>query len=351
MRTIRGHAALAAVGLSCLWMTRSASAAVIFTEDFETGGGTSVPTGWTANNVPTSGVYTSAPPSAPPNAPSSTLSFVQADSLISRISKAFTASGSATSFKLSWYQYLNDSSTGTQRAIGQLSTGTAAAPGAGAFSFFRLGTVNLSQFGYIYNNGASTLTTATATNISAGWHLMSITVTPGTSTTFQVDAATPITITGNTTIPNVVTLGNNVANGTAGAPDTSAWFDSVKLEQFAPAAAKVTGPTPANGDAGDSVTQQLSWAAGANATAYDVYFDTNPTPTTLVSANQAGTSYDPGALLPGTTYYWEVNSKNVLGDQSVPGDVYSFTTASIPEPASLGSLLIGGLLLARRRRV
>ena len=54
------------------------------------------------------------------------------------------------------------------------------------------------------------------------------------------------------TVPNIVTLGNNVSNGTAGTPDTTAWFDSVKLKQFAPAAAKATAPSPTSAHTGDN---------------------------------------------------------------------------------------------------
>ncbi len=58
----------------------------------------------------------------------------------------------------------------------------------------------------------------------------------------------------------------------------------------------------------------LTWSAGAGAppTGYDVYFGTTPTPP-LVSANQAGTSYSPGLLSFGATYYWSVVPVNANG--------------------------------------
>lgn len=58
----------------------------------------------------------------------------------------------------------------------------------------------------------------------------------------------------------------------------------------------------------------ITWSAGAGAppTGYDVYFGTTPTPP-LVSANQAGTSYSPGLLAFGTTYYWSVVPVNSNG--------------------------------------
>jgi len=344
--------------------------AVVFSEDFESASADNVvPTGWTSNNAPTDSIYKKATPGLVggnlPDGNASAKSFVQGDALLSRISRAFTPNAAATSFKLSWYQYLNDVSTGTQRSIGQLSTGTAAAPGASANGFFRLGTVNVSNWGYIFANGA-TQTVQTPTPIatgSPGWHKLQMTVFPGVagagSVVFQVDSNAPITLNtasspglaaaNATTIPNVVTLGNNVANGGAGAPDTSQYFDSVLLEQFAPASALATNPGPADLSTAIDPDQDLSWTGGSNTTDFKVYLGTTPTPTTLV-ATQAGTTFDPGTLLDNTTYYWRVDARNVLGD-ATPGTVWSFTTGSVPEPASMGILMLSAAAcLVRGRR-
>ena len=62
------------------------------------------------------------------------------------------------------------------------------------FGFFRLGTANAANFAYIYRNG-STQTVQTTTPISVGWHLMSMTLTPGTSAQFAIDNGTPATLT------------------------------------------------------------------------------------------------------------------------------------------------------------
>ncbi len=58
----------------------------------------------------------------------------------------------------------------------------------------------------------------------------------------------------------------------------------------------------------------LSWSAGAGTppTGYDVYFGTTPNPP-LVSANQPATTYSPGMLSFGTTYYWSVIPVNANG--------------------------------------
>lgn len=331
----------------------AARAAVIFTEDFEAAG-TGTPSGWTLNNDPLVAVQ-SAAPVAPPDAPGSTKSFVNPDGLVTRISRAFTANAAATSYKLTWYEYLNNTSA-TQRAIGQLSTGTAVAPGTGTGTFFRWGTNNNANWTYIYSNGA-TQTVNSSTPIATGtpgWHKMEMTITPGAanvgSFSLAVDGGTPITVvsTGVVVAPNVVTLGNGFSNGAAGSPDTTTWFDSVKLEQFAAAAGPATSPTPADAASNVSVDQDLSWLAGANATAYDVYLSTN-SGNLGAPVSTANTTYDPGTLLPGTTYFWRVDSKNVLGDPT-QGSVFSFTTAAAaPEPGSALFFGVGAFGLFRRR--
>lgn len=99
-----------------------------------------------------------------------------------------------------------------------------------------------------------------------------------------------------------------------------------------PVCATLTNPANAATDiAPDAVT--LAWNAVAGATGYKVYFDTNSSPTTLVSS-QTTTSYSPGELLPNTTYYWKIISYNDLGDAS-GCEVRSFTTMAPPVCAAL----------------
>jgi hypothetical protein len=86
-----------------------------------------------------------------------------------------------------------------------------------------------------------------------------------------------------------------------------------------------TTPTPTNGSTSISLAQQLSWPAVSGATGYDVYFGTTNPVNTLVSSNQAGTTYNPGTLNPNTTYYWRVVPRNSVG--SATGcSTWSFTT-------------------------
>lgn len=97
---------------------------------------------------------------------------------------------------------------------------------------------------------------------------------------------------------------------------------------FTTAQAKATNPTPANAAANLALTTTLSWGAGATAVSHDVYFGT-VSPGTL-KGNQAGTTYNPGTLLPNTTYYWRIDEKDA-SDNITTGDVWSFTTGN-PSP-------------------
>ncbi len=78
----------------------------------------------------------------------------------------------------------------------------------------------------------------------------------------------------------------------------------------------------------------VSWSPGADATQHTVYLSANQ----VDIANDVGgvtvteTSYDPGGLQNGTTYYWRVDASN--GTTSIKGDIWSFTTV----PAGQGGL-------------
>ncbi len=88
---------------------------------------------------------------------------------------------------------------------------------------------------------------------------------------------------------------------------------------------KATNPNPANGAINVSLTKILSWTAGAAATSHDVYFGTAFPLPFKVNLPQLTTTYDPGTLVKGTTYYWHIDEKNPCG--TTTGDLWSFTTA------------------------
>jgi hypothetical protein len=86
-----------------------------------------------------------------------------------------------------------------------------------------------------------------------------------------------------------------------------------------------SSPSPGNGSSAVSVSANLSWSAGSGADSHDVYFGTSPSPGAgEFQGNQAGTSFDPGALANSTTYYWRIDEVNTAG--TTTGAVWSFTT-------------------------
>ena len=88
---------------------------------------------------------------------------------------------------------------------------------------------------------------------------------------------------------------------------------------------------PANGAKDVKTTSTLSWTCNdpdGDVLVYDVYFGTSATPT-LVSSNQADTSYNPGTMNYSTTYYWKVVAKDPRGGIK-EGSVWSFTTSAEP---------------------
>ncbi len=85
-----------------------------------------------------------------------------------------------------------------------------------------------------------------------------------------------------------------------------------------------SNPSPANGSVGVTVSPTLSWAGSSGATSYVVYFGTSPTPPQVTSTGS--TSYAPGTLSAGITYYWMVVASNSGGTNSSP--VWSFTVSN-----------------------
>ncbi len=96
--------------------------------------------------------------------------------------------------------------------------------------------------------------------------------------------------------------------------------------------------SPSNNAINRPLSGNLTWNAAVNALTYDVYFGTNNPPTTVVSSNQAGTSYAYGGLANNTQYFWKVVAKN--GAQSTTSNAapWNFTTA-LNAPGSFSQLL------------
>ena len=71
----------------------------------------------------------------------------------------------------------------------------------------------------------------------------------------------------------------------------------------------------------------LSWTANdvdVDDLTYDVYLDTNNTPTTLVSENQSGNTVTV-TVVSSTSYFWKIVAKDDKGGSSI-GQVWSFKT-------------------------
>jgi CubicO group peptidase (beta-lactamase class C family) len=124
-------------------------------------------------------------------------------------------------------------------------------------------------------------------------------------------------------------LGIVVAFNVRGYFDPLVWRLNDIAATLAPTAWGLVGPPvarqPVPNDAARNVSASttLTWAAGSGATSHDVRFGTSfPLP---LRANQTGTSFNPGALQPNTTYYWRIDEKNSAGTRE--GTMWSFTTA------------------------
>lgn len=91
-----------------------------------------------------------------------------------------------------------------------------------------------------------------------------------------------------------------------------------------------SNPVPNNGATGVGINADLSWTGGdinpTDIVTYDVYFEAGDvTPDVLVSGDQNGTSYDPGALGYNTVYYWKIIAWDEH-DNFTEGPIWSFET-------------------------
>jgi hypothetical protein len=99
-----------------------------------------------------------------------------------------------------------------------------------------------------------------------------------------------------------------------------------------------TTPSPLNHAVGQAINVTLSWAAVADATSYDVYYDVFSPPTTLRSDGQVGLSYATSGLSYLTTIYWKVVAINDYGDSSGSSGIWDFVT--LAEPMATPTYLI-----------
>jgi C1A family cysteine protease len=128
-----------------------------------------------------------------------------------------------------------------------------------------------------------------------------------------------------------------VAKNSGGSNPSSVWSFTTQMTTAPP---PPTLNAPSAGATGVSVTPKLVWTASSGATSYAVYLGTNPSAPFV--ANTTGPFYDPPALVPGTTYYWQIIAKNNAGASA--SSESSFTTQATSAPpvlAQQGPKLVG----------
>jgi hypothetical protein len=178
------------------------------------------------------------------------------------------------------------------------------------------------QLGCSYSLANSLSIDSTATSGS-----VTVTANPSTCTWSAVNNSNFVTITGITSGSNGAVTFSVPAN--PGATRTGVLVIAGQeftitqggLNSLSPAPAN---PTPVSGSGGALLNQTLGWTGTNGATSYDVYFGTSQAPPLV--GNTSSTSYAPGALTPGITYYWKVIAKNSAGTSSSP--VWLFTTSN-----------------------
>lgn len=123
-------------------------------------------------------------------------------------------------------------------------------------------------------------------------------------------------------------------------PTSIGEIEDYTLNVTAPAPNCIINNAPADASTGVCRDAILTWnrdLLGSQPEGYKVYFGTT-TATTLVS-DQDTTSYNPGTLLPNTTYYYSIVAYNSTGD-ATGCDTFSFTTTDLaaaitPNPAGV----------------
>ena len=138
-------------------------------------------------------------------------------------------------------------------------------------------------------------------------------------------------------------------NNNATRNQTPAAIDNISIITAASASTPTCAAyvSPADGSTSCPTSQTLSWTALATPACgsilYDVYLDAGLTPTTVVSSNQAGTTYNTGVLSAGT-YSWKIVPKN--GVLSAAGcSVFTFTVDGIANdlPCNAVNIALGSI--------
>ncbi|MEW4922891.1 hypothetical protein [Algibacter sp. 2305UL17-15] len=122
----------------------------------------------------------------------------------------------------------------------------------------------------------------------------------------------------------VVSKSNKTTN-TATSDTWKFYLAGIGVENYAPFPAELKSPT--NGAAISAATANLEWTGNDvdnDIKEYDVYLDTNTSPTTKVSTTTVQ-KLDSHSVSASTTYYWKVVTRDNHGNTST-SEVYSFST-------------------------
>ena len=136
----------------------------------------------------------------------------------------------------------------------------------------------------------------------------------------------PISVSVNVAVDAAAQVTGQIAVSGGGAPTVSATYVIAIAGPPAPAVLV----SPPNSAVGVLVAPTLVWNAADSAVSYDVYFGAISPPPMVT--NTTSTSYSPGPLSSGATYYWQVVSHNVIG--TATSAVWSFTTG-VPATGAL----------------
>jgi len=103
-----------------------------------------------------------------------------------------------------------------------------------------------------------------------------------------------------------------------------------------------SNPSPSDDAVDVSTNADLSWTGGdpnGDIVYYDVYFDIVNPPVYLASSDQTETTFDPGTMDHGKTYYWQIKAEDNLS-ATTSGPIWSFTTEEAigPDLACSGTL-------------
>ena len=122
---------------------------------------------------------------------------------------------------------------------------------------------------------------------------------------------------------------------------SSVFYDNIKIQSWLMTLTGADNPVPAAAAADVPRDGQLTWTPGAFAATHNVYFgsdhDAVANGTVPTASGLTATSFDPGRLEFGQTYYWRVDEVNAAPDNTVfAGEVWSFTAEpySVQIPAA-----------------